>query len=311
MGSCDGAVREVPHPVLKHDLRIRIGRPWQTGGERGGDLRPWPVAAAICSDDLFRQLRCSDRLQPSFELFCKHTGIGLDRCPAIDQSVIQIEQDGGGAEHGLSFFAGGPIQAANAGMMQPEPVTLSGQCVRLEPLALGHAADLAVVAAEPEIWHYMPARAPRNEAEVTALIEQALAEAQQGTRLPFAIIDLSSGRAVGSTSYLDIAPAHRRIEIGWTWLGAQARRTAINTECKYLLLRHAFETLGCGRVQLKTDGRNLRSQAAIERLGAVKEGVLHRHMILPVGYVRDTVMYSITAGEWPLVTKRLAGFLRG
>lgn len=194
--------------------------------------------------------------------------------------------------------------------MQPEPVTLSGRFVRLEPLALAHAADLAVVATEKSIWSHMPVNVPRNEADMKALIESALVEARQGIRLPFAIIDLGSGRAVGSTSYLDIAPTHRRIEIGWTWLGAPARRTPINTECKYLLLRHAFETLGCGRVQLKTDARNLRSQAAIERLGAVKEGVLRRHMILPDGYVRDTVMYSVTAAEWPMVTKRLQAFLQ-
>ena len=194
--------------------------------------------------------------------------------------------------------------------MQPEPVTLSGQFVRVEPLALAHAADLALVATEESVWSYMPVKVPQNQAEVETLIETALAEAKKGVRVPFAIIDPKAGRAVGSTSYLDIAPAHRRIEIGWTWLGAPARRTAINTECKYLLLKHAFETLGCGRVQLKTDARNLRSQAAIERLGAVKEGVLRRHMILPDGHVRDTVMYSITAAEWPVVLKRLQAFLQ-
>ncbi|HRJ48186.1 MAG TPA: GNAT family protein, partial [Opitutaceae bacterium] len=121
----------------------------------------------------------------------------------------------------------------------------------------------------------------------------------------FAVIRRADGRAVGSTSYLDIAPEHRRIEIGWTWLGAEARRTAINTECKYLLLRHAFETLGCGRVQLKTDARNLRSQAAIERIGAKREGVLRRHLVMPDGFVRDTVMFSILAEEWPAVKARL------
>lgn len=114
---------------------------------------------------------------------------------------------------------------------------------------------------------------------------------------------------MGSKSYLDVAPEHLRIEIGWTWLGAPARRTAVNTECKLLLLRHAFETLGCGRVQLKTDGRNLRSQTAIARLGAVREGVLRKHVILPDGFVRDTVMFSITADEWPGVRARLEDFL--
>lgn len=145
--------------------------------------------------------------------------------------------------------------------------------------------------------------------EVAAWIAGALAEAAKGTRIPFAIIDQASGRAVGSTSYLDVAPEHRRIEIGWTWLGAPARRTAVNTECKLLLLRHAFETLGCGRVQLKIDGRNLRSQTAIARLGAFREGVLRKHVILPDGFVRDTVMFSITADEWPGVRARLEDFL--
>lgn len=194
--------------------------------------------------------------------------------------------------------------------MQPVPVTLTGDFVRLEPLAITHAGDLALVASEAEIWRYLSAPAPRDEAAMRRLIEAAVAEAARGVRLPFAIIDLRDGRAVGSTSYLDIAPAHQRIEIGWTWLGARARRTAINSECKYLLLKHAFETLGCGRVQLKTDARNLRSQAAIERLGAVKEGVLRQHMMLPDGFVRDTVMYSILRAEWPQVASRLQTSMR-
>lgn len=128
---------------------------------------------------------------------------------------------------------------------------------------------------------------------------------ESGTRLPFAIIDLRNGRAVGSTSYLDISPSDQRIEIGLTWLGASARRTAINTECKYLLMRHAFEALGCGRVQLKYDGRNQRSQDVIERIGGKKEGVLSKHVILPGGFVRDTVMFSIIASEWPAIKTNL------
>ena len=193
--------------------------------------------------------------------------------------------------------------------MQPTPVTLNGQRVRLEPLAQTHAEDLFAVVAETVIWDYLSRRAPDTLAEMRTIVESALEEATQGVRLPFAIVERSSGRAVGSTSYLDLAPAHRRIEIGWTWLGAPARRTPINTECKYLLLQHAFATLDCGRVQLKTDGRNLRSQAAIERLGAVKEGVLRQHMVMPDGYVRDTVMYSIVAAEWPAVKNRLEHWL--
>lgn len=190
-----------------------------------------------------------------------------------------------------------------------DPVILTGRRVRLEPLALAHAADLAVCGSEPDIWLYLPAAAPTSREDMEALIRTAQAECARRERLPFAVIDLNTGRAVGSTSYLDLAPRHRRLEIGWTWLGAAVRRTVVNTECKYLLLRHAFESLGCGRVQLKTDGRNLQSQAAIERLGARKEGVLRRHMMMPDGFVRDTVMYSILAGEWPAVKARLEASL--
>lgn len=189
--------------------------------------------------------------------------------------------------------------------MTPEPVTLIGQHVRLEPLTRAHAPGLLAVAGEAEIWRYLPVPGPRSLAAMEALIDAALAEAAQGVRLPFAIMARADGRPCGSTSYLDIAPAHRRIEIGWTWLGAAARRTAVNTECKFLLLQHAFETLGCGRVQLKTDARNLRSQAAIERIGAQREGVLRKHMVMPDGFGRDTVMYSLIAGEWPAAKHRL------
>lgn len=194
-------------------------------------------------------------------------------------------------------------------MITPEPITLVGQHVRLEPLTRAHAPGLLAVAGEAEIWCYLPVPEPGSLAAMELIIESALAEAARGQRLPFAIIDRREERPCGSTSYLDIAPAHRRIEIGWTWLGAAARRTAINTECKLLLLQHAFEVLGCGRVQLKTDARNLRSQAAIERLGAKREGVLRQHMLMPDGFVRDTVMYALIAGEWPAAKRRLQTLL--
>lgn len=189
--------------------------------------------------------------------------------------------------------------------MKPTPVTLTGRHVRLEPLVPSHAADLLVAAAEPEIWRYLPVRPPVSAADMAALIAAAQAEAAAGRSLPFAVVDLRTGRAVGSTRYLDIVPADRRLEIGWTWLGAAARRTAINTECKLVLLTHAFEVLGCNRVQLKTDARNERSQAAIARLGAVREGVWRRHLVMPDGHLRDTVMFSIIAEEWPAVKARL------
>lgn len=132
---------------------------------------------------------------------------------------------------------------------------------------------------------------------------------RQRRELPFAILDRASGRAAGSTRYLEIRPEHRGLEIGWTWLGRAYRRTAVNTECKYLLLRHAFEVMGAVRVQLKTDARNLASQRAIERIGGVREGVLRRHMVLADGFVRDSVMFSVTDTEWPGARERLLKLL--
>lgn len=189
--------------------------------------------------------------------------------------------------------------------MELTAVTLTGRLVRLEPLAASHLDDLARVSDEEEIWRYFAPAPLRTRAQLEAWLEQRTRQRAAGTTFTFAIVTIADGRAVGGTSYLDIAPADRRLEIGGTWLGAPARRTGVNTECKFLLLRHAFETLGANRVQLKTDARNLRSQAAIERLGAVKEGVLRAHLVLADGFVRDTVMYSVIAPEWPAVKARL------
>ena len=192
-----------------------------------------------------------------------------------------------------------------------EPVTLAGRWVRPEPLAESHAEDLFAVGQTPEVWAYLW-RGPLTSLDDTReWIRSAFRDAADGSQLPFAIVNLATGRAVGSTRYLDIARADRRLEIGWTWLGQDFWRTPLNTECKYLLLRHAFETLGCLRVQLKTDSRNTRSQRAIERLGAVREGVLRKHMILSLkeNYQRDTVMYSILDAEWPTVKARLEAWM--
>jgi RimJ/RimL family protein N-acetyltransferase len=141
------------------------------------------------------------------------------------------------------------------------------------------------------------------------MIRQALVETEAGREVAFAIVSSASGTAVGSTRYLDIQRAHRALEIGWTWIGPPWQRTAINTECKLLLLGHAFDNLGAHRVTLKTDARNVRSQRAIERIGAVREGVLHRHRVCWDGFVRDTVYYGIVDGEWPQVKTRLEGML--
>jgi RimJ/RimL family protein N-acetyltransferase len=193
--------------------------------------------------------------------------------------------------------------------MNPTPVVLYGDAVRLEPLDATHADDLLAAGADPDIWRYLPIPQPRTLAEVRQWIDQAWKLASTGEELPFAVIDPESGRAVGSTRYLDIHRDWRTLEIGWTWLAASAQRTAVNTETKLLLLTHAFEDQGALRVQFKTDARNLRSQQAIERLGAVKEGVLRKYRIAHDGYVKDGVYYSIVDDEWPAVKARLAARL--
>jgi RimJ/RimL family protein N-acetyltransferase len=189
--------------------------------------------------------------------------------------------------------------------MKIEPVTLTGKVVRLEPLTMDHVADLARVGLEPEIWHYMRYGKIENSEGLKAWVQELLSLQEQGTDLPFAVIYLASGRAVGSTRFLHIDIPNRSLEIGGTWYGLEYQGTKVNTECKYLLLRHAFEQLGCIRVWFKTDGRNLRSQHALEKLGVVKEGVLRNHMILPDGYIRDSVVYSLLPDEWPQVKANL------
>ena len=182
--------------------------------------------------------------------------------------------------------------------------------VRLEPLARRHAADLYEVGRDETIWRYMPRPPLKSLEDTQGWIDEALAVSAGGTQIPFAIIERASNRAVGSTRYLDIRRDDRGLEIGWTWVGTQFQRTAVNTECKYLLLTHAFEDQGAVRVQLKTDLRNERSQRAIERLGAIREGVLRRHMVLWDGFVRDSVYYSIIDSEWPEVKQRLERLLQ-
>ena len=190
-------------------------------------------------------------------------------------------------------------------VMHVEPVTLAGTAVRLEPLAEGHLEGLFAAAQDPDTWLYMASDPSTSLEKMRAWLEAALAAREAGSTQPFAIVERASGKPVGSTRYFDISPTDRHLEIGHTWLAAAVRRTPVNTECKYLLLCHAFEELGAVRVQLKTDRRNERSQRAIERLGAVREGILRKHMILESGYIRDTVLYSITDDEWPGVKANL------
>lgn len=185
------------------------------------------------------------------------------------------------------------------------PVTLIGKHVRLEPLSEAHVSGLAEIGAGQPFWDFMVYGKIENAEDMLSWIRDLRTRAEKGTDLPFAVIQVASGRLAGATRYLNIMPKDRGLEIGGTWYGLEFQRTVVNTEAKYLLLTHAFETLGCIRVQLKTDLRNERSQKAIERLGAVKEGVLRNHMILPDGRVRDSVFYSILDREWPEVKKRL------
>jgi N-acetyltransferase len=189
------------------------------------------------------------------------------------------------------------------------PVILEGRHVRLEPLALEHAARLAEVGLDADLWTWIPTPV-RTPEEMSAYVQTALKEQAAGSALPFALTEKSTGRTVGSTRYGNIDRDHYRVEIGWTWVARQWQRTPINTETKYLLLRHAFETLGCIRVELKTDSLNERSRAAILRIGARQEGIFRNHMITASGRIRHTVYFSIVDSEWPEVKARLEAKLR-
>lgn len=194
--------------------------------------------------------------------------------------------------------------------MKIEPVTLIGRMIRLEPLSEDHVPDLALVGLDENIWRYMLYGQIHTEADMRRWVLEILERQARGTDLAFAVVLQASGRAVGATRYLDIRPEHRGLEIGGTWYGAAYQRTAVNTEAKYLLLQHAFETLGCVRVQFKTDLRNERSQRALARIGAVQEGILRNHIIRPDGYIRDSVYFSIIDREWPAVKARLDAMLQ-
>jgi N-acetyltransferase len=187
-----------------------------------------------------------------------------------------------------------------------QPVTLTGRWVRLEPLTLAHTAGLTNACRYEEIWRYLRVEL-KDGSDVEAWIAAAVEEQRKGNELPFAIIDRQSGRPMGSTRYFTIAQKDRGLEIGSTWLTPPAWRTPINSEAKYLLLRHAFESLGCIRVQFITDSRNERSRRAIERLGATLEGTIRHHMIMRNGYIRDSLVYSILDTEWPKIKQELAG----
>ena len=183
------------------------------------------------------------------------------------------------------------------------PVVLENAWVRLEPLALSHVADLAQITEDVEIWRWLPITAPKGVTEVRALVQSGLDDYERGERIPYAVV--RNGVTVGITSYLDLSPEHRSLEIGWTFYGRAARRTATNTASKRLLLAHAFDDFGVRRVAFKTDVRNVASNVALRRIGASYEGTLRSHRVLPDGSRRDSAYYSILDAEWPHVRRRL------
>ena len=185
----------------------------------------------------------------------------------------------------------------------PAPITLTGSHIRLEPLTRGHLPDLFAAGGNDDaVWQWQGGPTPRTEEELGEKLDKLLAD---DSFVAFAVVLLATGRAVGWTTYLDISTADERLEIGWTWYGSAYWRSAVNTEAKLLLLTHAFEDLGMGRVQWKTDHLNQRSQNAIARLGAQREGVLRRHRLRPDGTFRDSVYFSMLKDEWPPAKQRL------
>lgn len=185
-----------------------------------------------------------------------------------------------------------------------EPVTLNARGVELVPLSLAHEDGLRAAAADGALWNIRVTSVPEPE-NTRKYIEDALAMREAGNRFAFAVTELASGKVLGCTSYHDIVPALKRVEIGWTWYAKSSQRSHVNTTCKLLLLTHAFETLGCHVVGWRTDNFNFASQAAIERLGAKKDGVIRGHALRRDGTIRDTVMYSLRSGEWPEVKAQL------
>ncbi len=192
----------------------------------------------------------------------------------------------------------------------PLNVPLEGPLVRLEPLTSGHAEGLGASGSDPVIWRWMPTgTAPAEESGMDEWIDAALREAAAGERVPFAVVDRRSGQAIGSTSYLELRAEHRGLEVGWTWYARERWGSGVNAACKLLLLEHAFERAGAIRVELKTDRRNERSRAAMEKIGARFEGVLRNHRVLPGGGYRDSAYYSVIDEEWPAVRSGLEKLL--
>jgi RimJ/RimL family protein N-acetyltransferase len=190
-----------------------------------------------------------------------------------------------------------------------EPVTLEGRIVRLEPLSLDHVPGLAEVGLDPAIWRLTIAR-PASEADLRTWADTALRARDAGTEMPFATVEASTGRPIGSSRYMSIVLEHRRLEIGWTWLAPPWQRTGANREAKLLMLTHAFEVLGCRRVEFKTDSTNEASRTALLGIGATFEGIFRKHMVMPGDGVRHSAWYSVVDDEWPAVKARLEESLR-
>jgi RimJ/RimL family protein N-acetyltransferase len=185
-----------------------------------------------------------------------------------------------------------------------EPVTLEGEHVRMEPLSIDHLPGLIAIGLDPAIWTWMPVHVTSPD-DVRDLFAAAMAARDKGTEFPFVTVDRASGRPVGSSRYLAIAPEHARLEIGWTWISPAFQRSAVNTEAKLLMLGHAFDALGCRRVEFKTDALNGPSRRALLGIGATFEGVFRKHMLVRGGERRDSAWYSITDDEWPDVRAHL------
>jgi N-acetyltransferase len=186
-----------------------------------------------------------------------------------------------------------------------QATTLEGVLVRLEPLAPGHAEGLWEASRDPRVWRWLSIVQPRTRNELDDYVGDALARAAEGTEFPFATVRRADGRVLGSTRFLALRPEHRSIEIGWTWLATEAWGTGANVEAKLLMLEHAFERLGCRRVELKTDALNERSRAAIDALPARFEGIHRKHMLVRDGESRDSAWYSVLDEEWPAVRANL------
>jgi RimJ/RimL family protein N-acetyltransferase len=197
-----------------------------------------------------------------------------------------------------------PTEKINVAPLEIHPVTLEGKHIRLEPLTLNHLDSLSAIGLDEDLWKWIPFPV-RTREDLRSYIEKALQEQAAGVSLPFANIERASGRAAGCTRFGSIDVVNHRVEIGWTWVGREWQRSAVNTEAKYLMLRHAFETLGCMRVELKTDSLNERSRNAILRIGAKQEGIFRNHMTTSTGRIRHTVYFSIIDEEWPAVKRGL------